>query len=359
MGPLAGTRIIELAGIGPGPHAAMLLADWGADVVRIERVTAGADPDTALRGRTIVRVDLKNPDDRERVLGLIAGADGLIEGYRPGVAERLGLGPQECLERNPRLVFGRMTGWGQHGPWAHMAGHDLNYVSVTGILDLIGPAAGPAIPLNLVGDFGGGSMFLVSGMLAALIEAGRTGCGQVVDVAMVDGVGQLAHMMWSMRAAGDWQERRASNLLDGGAPFYSIYRCSDGGHVAVGCIEPQFYAAMLELLELDPADLPGQLDRERWPDLRRVLTDRFATRTRDQWAAVFARTDACVTPVLSMTEALEHPHLVARRTHDVLNGAAQPMPAPRFGRTKSSRPSVPVVESIADVQGRWALAETR
>lgn len=345
-GPLAGLRVVELAGIGPGPHACMVLADLGATVVRVERTSTpelfpGVRPqeDAMLRGRRIVTADLKSPSGVDRVLGLLADADVLVEGFRPGVMERLGLGPDVCLGRNPRLVYGRMTGWGQTGPWAQRAGHDINYISVTGVLDNIGAADTPPVaPLNLVGDFGGGSMFLVTGILAALWERGRSGRGQVVDAAIVDGTGVLAQMQWALRAQGAWSSGRGVNLLDGSAPFYTTYTCSDGRHVAVGPIEPQFFLAMLAGLGLNPATLPGQWERQRWDELRAALTEAFAARPRDEWAAVFEGTDACVTAVLTYEEATDHPHLRERGAFCEVDEVPQPSPAPRFSRTPSGKP---------------------
>jgi alpha-methylacyl-CoA racemase len=349
-GPLAGLRVVELAGIGPGPHAAMVLADLGADVVRVERpATGGAIPgapptgDHLLRGRRSVALDLKVPAGKERLLTLIERADVVIDVYRPGVAERLGIGPDVCLGRNPRLVYGRMTGWGQDGPLAQTAGHDLNYISITGVLHAIGPRDGkPVVPLNLVGDFGGGSMFLLTGILAALWERDRSGAGQVVDAAMVDGASVLAQMMWAWRASGFWSDERGTNVLDGAAPYYDTYVCADGRHVAVGAIEPQFYAVLLAGLGLaDEPGLPGQNDRAGWPALRARLAATFLTRTRDEWAAVFDGTDACVTPILTFAEATAHPHVVARGTILTLDGVAQPAPAPRFSRTVPAVPTSP------------------
>jgi alpha-methylacyl-CoA racemase len=362
-GPLSGLRVVELAGIGPGPHACLLLADLGADVVRVERVRSTlpadltADIDASLRGRTFVTADLKDPGELADVLALIDRADVLVEGFRPGVTERLGLGPEVCLTRNPRLVYGRMTGWGQAGPMASMAGHDLNYLSITGVLDNIGRAGErPVPPLNLVGDFGGGSMFLVLGVLAALWERQSSGRGQVVDAAMVDGVGALAHMVWSLHGNGRWPSGRGRNVLDGAAPFYDTYECSDGRFVAVGALEPQFYATLLVGLDLDPATLPGQWDRERWGELRQVLAATFAGRSRDEWAAHFDGTDACVTPVLSLDEAPDHPHLVARGDFVTLDGIVQPAPAPRFSRTPARTPGTAVADRIAAVEAirRWS-----
>jgi alpha-methylacyl-CoA racemase len=359
-GPLAGLRVVELAGIGPGPHAAMILADLGADVVRVDRPSGGlqlgsAEADPTLRGRRRVAADLKDVAGRETVLRLVEKADVLLEGYRPGVTERLGVGPADCHARNPRLVYGRMTGWGQDGPMAPRAGHDINYISLTGALHAIGREDGrPVPPLNLVGDFGGGSMLLVVGVLAALWEAQRSGEGQVVDAAMVDGVSVLAQMVWSMLGQKLWQDRRDANLLDGHAPFYDTYTCADGGHVAVGALEPQFYAALLAGLGLDPAGLPHQYDPAGWPTLRARFTEAFAGRTRDEWAAVFADTDACVTPVLSFAEAAAHPHLTARSTIVERDGTPQAAPAPRFSRTAPELPAPPrEPEDVDDVLADW------
>ncbi|TDT98283.1 alpha-methylacyl-CoA racemase [Streptomyces sp. 846.5] len=350
-GPLTGLRVLELAGLGPAPHAAMVLADLGADVVRVERPSGRAlrlGPDGAtdivLRGRRSVVADLKQPEALALVRELAARADVLVEGLRPGVAERLGVGPEECLQRNPRLVYGRITGWGQTGPLAQAPGHDLNYIGLTGVLHALGRAdRPPAPPLNLVGDFGGGSMLLVVGVLAALWERSRSGAGQVVDAAMVDGTALLGQMTLALRGMGAWSDQRASNLLDGAAPFYDTYTCADGRYVAVGALEPQFFAALLDGLGLDPAALPAQDDREGWPVLRARFTELFGSRTRDEWAARFAGTDACVTPVLTFAEAGAHPHLVARSTLAEVDGVLQAAPAPRFSRTPSARPQAPGV----------------
>jgi alpha-methylacyl-CoA racemase len=289
-----------------------------------------------------VAADLKQPAGRDLVLSLIERADVLIEGMRPGTTERLGVGPDECLARNPRLVYARMTGWGQDGPLAARAGHDINYISLTGALHAIGRAGQrPVPPLNLVGDYGGGSMFLVLGVLAALWERERSGRGQVVDAAMLDGTTALLQLFWSMRGMGAWSDERDSNLLDGGAPFYDTYECADGGFVAVGALEPQFYAALLAGLGIDQADLPGQLDRAGWPLIRERLTAAFASRTRDEWAQAFAGTDACVTPVLTFAEAPRHEHIAARRTLTTLGDVVQAAPAPRFSRTQAGQPAAP------------------
>ncbi|MGC4808699.1 CaiB/BaiF CoA transferase family protein [Micromonospora sp. DT233] len=339
-GPLAGVRVLELAGIGPAPFAAMLLADLGADVVRVDRPEPGAlsagDPgrDLLNRGKRSVVVDLKHPDGPEVVLGLADRAAILIEGWRPGVAERLGIGPQAALARNPALVYGRMTGWGQQGPLAGAAGHDIGYIAVAGALHPIGRAGGsPQIPLNLVGDFGGGALYLVVGCLAALHVARSTGQGQVVDAAIVDGTAHLTTMFAGLLAAGAWRPERGRNLLDGGAPFYDVYPTADGEHMAVGALEPQFYAELLRLLGIADADLPAQHDVAGWPVLRARFSEVFAQRTRDEWTALFEGTDACVAPVLSLTEAQHHRHLVARATYEEHSGVRQPAVAPRLSAT--------------------------
>jgi alpha-methylacyl-CoA racemase len=307
--------VVELGGIGPAPHAAMVLADLGADVVRVERPGSSGlgVGDAQLRHRRWVPADLKVEADRQTVLTLVSAADVLIEGFRPGVAERLGLGPSECLARNPRLVYGRVTGWGQDGPRAQQAGHDLNYLSLTGALAAVARRGErPVPPVNFVGDYGGGSMLLLTGVLAALWERERSGLGQVVDAAMVDGVSLLAQLVWSMRGVGAWTDRAGVNLLDGGAPFYDTYRCADGRHVAVGALEPQFYASLLAVLGLDTDGLAPQLDPAGWPLLRRRLTDAFATRTRDEWVAELGPADTCVAAVQSVAEAVEDPQVAAR-----------------------------------------------
>jgi alpha-methylacyl-CoA racemase len=323
----------------------MVLADLGADVVRVERPGPPAGlgaADATLRGRRWVRADLKDAEDLARVLSLVDAADVLVEGFRPGVAERLGVGPDECLARNPQLVYGRMTGWGQDGPMAARAGHDLNYLSLTGALSAMGrPGSPPSPPLNLVADYGGGSMLLVVGVMAALLERERSGAGQVVDAAMVDGVSLLSQLVWAMRGAGAWPGERGANLLDGGAPFYDCYSCADGRFVAVGPLEPQFYAQMLAGLGLDGAGLPAQYDQAGWPMLRQAFTEAFAARTRDEWAAVFAETDACVTPVLTWEEAASAGHLAERSSLVDVGGVVQAAPAPRFSRSILGQPSAP------------------
>ena len=346
-GPLQGLRVVEMAGLGPCPHAAMVLADLGADVVRVDRASGGtqlgpAETDVLLRGRRSVAVDLKSPAGVAHVLDLVGRADVLVEGFRPGVMERLGLGYDVCAARNPGLVYGRITGWGQEGPLAARAGHDLNYLGLTGTLAAVGRAGErPVPPLNLVADFGGGSMLLLVGVLAALHERQSSGRGQVVDAAMVDGVAVLSQMLWSFRAQGIWKDGRGTNWLDGGAPFYDVYACADGRFVAVGAIEPQFWAALLTGLGLDDAGLPDPFDADRWSELRQALADVLLTRTRDEWTAVFDGVDACLTPVVELAEALDEPHLAARGTFAVVDGVQQAAPAPRFSRTPSDPPRAP------------------
>ncbi|MFG3322248.1 CaiB/BaiF CoA transferase family protein [Streptomyces sp. NPDC048171] len=347
-GPLAGVRVVELAGIGPGPFAAMILADLGADVVRVDRPGGpglGVDPahDVTNRNKRSVLVDLKAPDGPERVLALAERADVLIEGYRPGVAERLGVGPEPCHARNPRLVYGRMTGWGQEGPLAERAGHDIGYIALTGTLGMIGdPGRPPAVPANLLGDYAGGSLYLVVGVLAALHHARATGTGQVVDAAIVDGTAHLSSMIHGMLAAGAWQDRRGANLLDGGCPFYGTYETADGRYMAVGALEQRFYTEFMELLGI-PRLASARDDPARWPELRAAVTDRFASRTRDEWTSVFAGSDACVAPVLTLREAPHHPHLAARSTFTDHDGLTQPAPAPRFSATPTAVRTGPVL----------------
>lgn len=343
MGPLAGTKIIELAGLGPAPFGAMLLSDLGADVVTVHRPQPPGVPKDALgemtaaamaRGRRSIAVDLKNPAGIELVLDLLSSADGLIEGFRPGVMERLGLGPEPCLERNPRLVYGRMTGWGQEGPLAAAAGHDVNYIAVAGVLHHVGRRdEPPVVPLNLIGDFGGGGLLLAFGMVAAMLEAQRSGVGQVVDTAMVDGSALLMTMMYEMSGRGLWNHDRASNMNDGGAHFYQVYETADRKYVSIAAMEPKFYATLLRLVGLSEADLPDQWDRSAWPVLQERFAKLFRTRTRDEWVALLEGTDACFAPVLSMTEAPDHAHNRARSAFVEVDGISQPAPAPRFSRT--------------------------
>ena len=339
-GPLRGIRVVEIAGIGPGPHAATMMADLGADVLRVERPGGAGSAgergtDLLTRGRPSVAMDLKRPEAVRAVLELVERADVLVEGMRPGAMERLGLGPDDCLARNQRLVYARMTGWGQDGPLARTAGHDLNYISVGGVLHGLGQVQErPQFPTNLVGDFGGGSTYLVIGVLAALLEARGSGRGQVVDAAIVDGAAHLSVMYAGMVASGFVQERRAAGLLDGGAPFYDVYETADGRHMSVGALEPQFYAVLLERLEL--TDPPDRDEPTQWPALRDVLAARFRERTQAEWATVFEDSDACCTPVLPLSEAARHPHLAARGTYVHRDGVLQPAPAPRFSRTEAT-----------------------
>ena len=363
-GPLRGVRVVELASIGPGPHAAMTLADLGADVIRVERPegtlsAVARDKDVLTRGRPSVAMDLKDPRAASVVLDLVASADMLIEGMRPGVAERLGVGPAECLARNPRLVYGRMTGWGQEGPLALRAGHDIDYIAVSGSLHGLGRAGGPPqFPQNLLGDFAGGSAYLVIGVLAALLEARTSGQGQVVDAAIVDGAAHLNAMLAGLIAGGAWREERGHNLLDSGAPFYDVYETADGRHMAVGAIEPQFYAELLEGLGLvDTA--PDRSDPGNWAALREAIAARFRQRTQQEWTGVFEGTDACVSPVLPLTEASRHPHLAARHTYVDRGGVVQPAPAPRFSRTPAalgSPPSLPGQHSREALQA-WGVED--
>jgi alpha-methylacyl-CoA racemase len=359
VGPLKGTRIIEMAGIGPGPFAAMLLADMGADVLRLYRadqppLLGASGPDVTGRGRASVPVNLKEPAGRELVLALVDRADALIEGFRPGVMERLGLGPEVLLERNERLVYGRMTGYGQEGPMSQVAGHDINYISIAGALGAMARRGErPLFPLNLVGDYGGGGMFLAFGVVCGLLEARSSGQGQVVDAAMVDGAAVLMSIFYSLRANGIWRDEPGTNVLDSGAHFYEVYETSDGGHIAVGAIEPQFYAELLRLLELDPGELP-QWEMARWPEFKQRFTSIFATRTRDEWAAILEPAEACATPVLTLAEAPVHPHTAARETFIERDGVVQPAPAPRFSRTV---PEISDPPEPADALAAWGLTD--
>ena len=361
-GPLDGIRVVELAGLGPAPHACMVLADLGADVVRVERPERFemSDPsrDPMLRGRRSITADLKSPAGTALLLALVEKADVLVEGYRPGVAERLGVGPDDCHARNPRLIYARITGWGQDGPLAPRAGHDLNYLGMTGTLAAIGRAGErPAVPLNLIADFGGGSMLMLVGTLAALVERERSGQGQVVDAAMIDGVAMLSAMLWSYRGQGTWTGERGANVLDGGAPFYDTYTCADGRHLAVGAIEPQFYAALVTGLGLDAEGLPAQMDRSGWPTLRAAFTTAIASRTRDEWMRTFDRVDACVTPVVELEEAETLPYLRSRGTLVERDGVLQPGPAPRFSRSVPVLPDPPPEPGAdtSDVLRDWGI----
>jgi alpha-methylacyl-CoA racemase len=365
-GPLAGTRIVEFAGIGPGPFAAMLLGDMGAEIVRIERPgTPVADAnDFVGRSRTaVVQLDLKNPSARLEALALLEQADALIEGFRPGVMERLGLGPEEVLKVNPALVYGRMTGWGQDGPRAQAAGHDINYISLTGALAAMGSNAGPpAIPLNLVGDYGGGALYLVVGLLAGVLSSRNSGKGQVVDAAMCDGAASLMAHFYALRAQGRWTDTREDNLLDGGAPFYRTYACADGKFVAIGPIESQFYAVLRERLDLHDSIFASQNEKANWPAMRARLAEIFASRSRDEWVSLFEGSDGCLTPVLDLAEAPNHPHFAARHTFqtDANTGSAQPAPAPRFSRTPACVGTSPAIRpsEFRSVLQSWCIPKT-
>jgi len=344
MGPLAGVKIIEIAGIGPGPFCAMMLSDMGADVIRVDRAdhVRGGDPaappaDVMNRGRRSIGVNLKSPGGIDTVLRLAESADGLIEGFRPGVAERLGIGPAECMERNPKLAYGRMTGWGQDGPYSHAAGHDINYISLAGALESMGrKGEAPVPPLNLIGDFGGGGMMLAFGMVCAILEARASGTGQIVDAAMVDGAAALMTFFHGFRAMGIWNDERGTNLLDTGAHFYDVYETSDGKYISIGSIEPQFYAELRETLGLDDPEWDAQMSRSEWAGLKEKLSTIFRSRTRAQWCELLEGSDVCFAPVLSMAEAPDHPHNIARGTFTEVAGVVQPRPAPRFSRTDSS-----------------------
>lgn len=376
-GPLEGVRVIEMAGIGPGPFCCMMLADMGADVIRVEQkggnakgsikmAEAGRRFDLLARGRRSLAVDLKKPGGCEAVLTLIEKADALVEGFRPGVMERLGLGPDVCLARQPRLVFGRMTGWGQTGTLAHAAGHDINYLSLSGALHAIGPADAPVPPLNLVADFGGGAMMLAFGVACALFEARGSGKGQVVDAAMTDGAALLSTGVYGLHASGFWTNKRQDNLLDGGAHYYGNYSCADGKFISIGPLEPQFYALLLKLCELDASDFEPQMDRARWPERRAKLEALFKTKTRDEWCQLLEGTDACVAGILDWDEAPQHPHNRARNTFVEIDGITQPAPAPRFSRTPGKIRSGPAQrgEHTDRILGEWgfnaeAIAELR
>jgi alpha-methylacyl-CoA racemase len=348
MGPLSSLKVVELAGLAPAPFATTVLADLGAEVVRVDRAKPGFDVltfphDPLSRSRRWIGVDTKSPEGRDVVLRLIEGADVLIEGFRPGVTERLGLGPDDCLARNPRLVYGRITGWGQDGPLAQAAGHDINYIGLAGALEPIGRAGErPVPPLNLLGDFGGGGMLLAMGVLAALVERSVSGRGQVVDASMVEGSALLTAGMHGLKNIGLWSKGRGENMLDGGAPFYDTYETSDGKYVAVGAIEERFWGDLVKVLEIDPSSVAGRLDPAQWPAVREVLADVIRTRTRDEWTERAEGTDACLTPVLDTAEAAAHPHNVARGTFVSLDGHTQPSPAPKFSRTATETPAPPV-----------------
>lgn len=361
MGPLAGIKIVEIAGIGPGPFCAMMLADLGAEVVRVDRKSsegAGTPFDVLNRNRKSIAVDLKNPNGIETVLRLIENADALIEGFRPGVMERLGLGPDTCLERNPKLVFGRMTGWGQEGPLAHAAGHDINYISLSGALHAIGrPGETPVPPLNLVGDFGGGGMMLALGIVSALLESARSGKGQVVDAAMTDGSAALMGIIFGLKASGIWTNEKGTNMLDGGAHFYDTYECADGKWVSIGSIEPQFYAILLEKTGINDPVFQNQMDKSAWPELKQKLANVIKTKTREEWCDIMEGTDICFAPVLDMDEAPQHAHNAARETFIEIDGVTQHAPAPRFSRTENATPTGPpkAGEHTAEILGAWGF----
>jgi len=362
-GPLRGLKVIEMVGLGPAPFCGMLLADMGAEVIRIDRPRQGADAesrwDVLARSRKSLAIDLKKPGATETVLQLIEQADVLIEGFRPGVMERLGLGPDACLARQPRLVYGRMTGWGQHGPLAQAAGHDINYIAISGALHAIGrPGQPPAVPLNYIGDFGGGAMLLAFGVLAALFESRASGQGQVVDAAMTDGAALLSAMMYGFKAAGLWTNQRGENLLDGGAHFYDVYACADGKHVAIGALEPQFYAELLQRCGIDDPAFSAQMDKSQWPALKQKLVEVFKTRSRAEWCELLEGTDACFAPVLDWDEAPQHAHNQARETFVNVAGMLQPAPAPRFSRTPAAAPTPPSNsgQDSEDILSSWGVA---
>ena len=366
MGPLEGKKIIEIAGIGPGPFCAMVLSDLGAEVIRVDRVSAvpnefPATPGVDLlnRGRKSVAFDLKNQDGIKALLRLVEEADALIEGFRPGVAERLGIGPEECLGRNPRLVYGRMTGWGQTGPYSNMAGHDINYIALSGVLGTIGREGEPPVPpVNLVGDFGGGGMLLALGICAAFVEVQTSGKGQVVDAAMTDGSALLATMIHTFLSMGVWGDR-GTNMLDTGAPFYDVYECADGEYISLGSIEPQFYAELLRITGLDQEELPKQMDRSQWPKMKLKIAETIRSKTRDQWVELMEGTDVCFAPVLSPSEACAHPHNVERETFVEVAGVKQPAPAPRFSRTPGviDGPTPHPGEHTEEVLSSWGFSE--
>lgn len=367
MGPLEGITIVELAGIGPGPFCGMMLSDMGAEVIRIDRSAAvrGGDPerpppDALARGRRSIGVDLKNPDGVATVLQIIEQADGLIEGFRPGVTERLGLGPEVCLERNPKLVYGRMTGWGQEGPYALAAGHDINYIALAGALEPMGrKGSAPTPPINLIGDFGGGGMVLAYGMVCAMLEAQRSGQGQVVDAAMVDGAALLINFLWGLKAAGMWGPERGTNMLDTGSHFYDVYECADGKYISIGSIEPQFYAELKRLAELDDADFGDQMNRDAWPQMKEKIAAVFKAKTRDEWCEIMEHSDVCFAPVLTMEEAPQHPHNVARGTFIDNAGMTQAGPAPRFSRTepKVAGPAAHAGQHTDEVLDRFGFGD--
>ena len=360
-GPLNGIKIVEFAGIGPGPFCGMLLSDLGADVVRIDRPgpATGSKHDVTSRGRRSITLDLKSPEGVETALRLIEQADALIEGFRPGVMEKIGIGPEVALARNPKLVYGRMTGWGQFGPLAHAAGHDLNYIALTGALGVMGRSGEPpAPPLNLIGDYGGGALYLAFGICAALLHARQTGEGQTIDAAMTDGAASLASMFYGMRSAGIWSDDRSANLLDGGAHFYDTYECACGKYVSIGSIEPQFYALLLEKAELRDPQFEGQMNKSCWPELKTKLAEVIKLKSREEWCDIMEGTDVCFAPVLDMSEAPEHPHNKARDTFIAPHGVVQPAPAPRFSRTPGavSRQPPKRGEHTAEILSDWNIS---
>ncbi len=366
MGTLSGFKIVEFAGIGPAPMCAMLLADMGADVLRIDRAEDAAlgialDTKYSLlsRGRKSVAIDLKKPEGVAAAMKLVEGADALLEGFRPQVMERLGLGPDECLKRNPKLIYGRMTGWGQEGPLAHAAGHDINYIALSGVLASIGRRGeAPVPPLNLVGDFGGGGLYLALGVVAGLLEASKSGKGQVVDSAMVDGAASLLTAIYGMHASGMWSDKRGDNILDTGAHFYDVYETKDGEYVSIGSIEPKFYAELLKRSGLEGQEMPRQMDRKAWPDLKEKFEALFKTKTRDEWCKIMEGSDICFAPVLSMAEAPSHPHNIQRGTFVEVEGVVQPGPAPRFSRTPSKiqRPPAKPGEHTEEALREWGFS---
>ena len=364
-GPLTGLKVIEMVGLGPAPFCAMLLADMGAEVIRVQRpgqaLGERARFDVLGRGRRAIALDLRQSEGVETLLQLLEGADALIEGFRPGVMERLGLGPEQCLQRNPKLVYGRMTGWGQSGPLAQAAGHDINYIALAGALHAIGrPGEKPVVPHNYIGDFGGGGMLLGFGLLCALLEAQRSGKGQVVDAAMTDGTALLSAMMYGFRAGGRLSDERGANLLDGGAHFYDTYACADGRFIALGAIEPQFYAELLQRCGIDDPQFQQQMDPRQWPQLKAKLTALFLQRSRAQWCELLEGSDACFAPVLDWAEAAQHPHNRERGTYLELDGVLQPAPAPRFSRTPAAKPTQASGEPQSEAVLRdWGLSDAR
>ncbi len=363
MGPLTGIRVVEMAGIGPGPFTAMMLSDLGAEVIRVDRLShkgTGHRANVLNRGRKSIALDLKNPRGVETTLRLIEQADVVLEGFRPGVMERLGLGPEECLSVNPRLIFGRMTGWGQTGPLSQAAGHDINYISIAGALGAMGYAdRPPAPPLNLVGDFGGGAMYLLTGILAALVERATSGQGQIIDAAMTDGTASLLSPFFGLMAMNMWTTNRFSNRLDGGAFYYGSYECSDGKYISIGSLEPQFYALLLEKAEISDPEFQEQLDEAAWPAKREKLNQLFKTRTRQQWCDIMEGTDVCFAPVLDLEEAPSHPHNIDRKTYVELDGVVQPAPAPRFSRTQGEiqGPAAMAGEHTREVLSAWNFSD--